>query len=148
MSLDLSAPLRAAIVGESSITDELPAYKGSYPVFTRVPVPDDAPYPMIVIPTEVGGGDSDGIDNLQPAVVRDVNVYGRNDPNDPTSYRQVESIADAVWELLHRQRAAITAPAGWSITDVQAARPSPAPVDDEQTAGRRVQVTVRLAKLN
>lgn len=144
MSLDLSESIRAAVVAESAVTGELPAYKGSYPVFTRVPVPDDAPYPMIVVPDEAGAGDEDGIDFLAPVVVRDVVVYGRNDS--VAHYLQAVALADAVWELFHRRRASIEAPAGWSVTDVRASRPRPAPDDGEQLVGRRVELTVRLSR--
>lgn len=146
MSLDLSAPVRAAIVAASAITSTLPAYLGSYPVFTRVPVPDDAPYPMVVVAAQFPGGDEDGVSDQRPIIVRDVMVYGTNGRAATSDqYRAVETIAHALRELFHRQRGAITV-AGWSVTEIVAATPQPAPVDDEQTVGRRVEVTVRLAR--
>lgn len=143
MSHDLSAPVRAALVGAGVVTAALSAYLGSYPVFTRVPVPDDAPYPMIVVHAQFGAGDEDGVDDLRPIAVRDVTVYGRNDTAE--HYRAVESLAYAVWELFHRQRASLSVP-GWSVVDVRAQQPRPAPVDDEEIIARRVELTVRLAR--
>ena len=142
---DLSVPYRVAIIAASGITAELPAYLGSYPVFTRVPVPDDAPYPLVVVASQLHGGEEDGLDDQRPLVDRDIMVYGLNDT--PAHYRQVETIAFALHALFHRQRAAITV-AGWTVADLTAVGPEPAPVDDEQTVGRRVTVRARLAKKN
>jgi hypothetical protein len=145
VSLDLSVPIRDAIVAETAITDELPAYLGSLPVFTRVPVPDDAPYPLIVVAAQFQGAMDDGINDQRPAIVRDVIVYGKNDT--AANYRQVEAIAFAVRDLFHSQREAIIVP-DWGVIDITAMAPAVAPVDDEQTVGRRVELTVRLARKN
>lgn len=145
MSLDLSAPIRTAVIGDTTITDELPAYAGSVTVFTRVPVPDDAAYPMIVIHAQMHGGDDDGINDQRPTVLCDVTTYGRNDT--AAHYRQVETIAFAVRELFHRKRLAISV-SGWAVVDIQARGPSPAPADGEQIIVRRVELAVRLARQN
>jgi hypothetical protein len=145
MSLDLSTPIRNAIIAETSITSMLDAYKASFPVFTRVPAPDDAPYPMIIAHAQFGGGDEDGVNDLRPIVVRDVSVYGQNDSAE--HYRATEALAFNVWELFHRQHNVITV-TGWSVTDVRAQLPRPAPTDDEKTVARRVQLTIRLARKN
>lgn len=140
--MDLSAPIRAALVGEPAVTSELTAYANSVPIFTRVPVPDDAPYPMVVVSSGFQVGDGDGLNDEQPQLVRDVLVYGRNDAD---SYRKVERIAFAIRDLFHRHRGSITV-SGWDVVSVVATGPAPAPVDDEQTVGRRVELTVRLAR--
>lgn len=145
MTLDLATPLRIALLAEAAVASALPAYKGSKPIFTRVPVPDDAPYPMIVLPTQIDGGEEDGVNDLRPIVVRDVSIYGKNNTAD--HYRAVETMAFNVWELFHRQRAVLTVP-GWTVTSVAAQQPRPAPTDDEDTVGRRVELTVRLARKN
>lgn len=142
--MDLATPIRSALIGASSVTGELTAYKGSFPIFTRRPVPEDAPFPMVVVSSGFQAGEQDGINDQRPVLVRDVLVYGRNDIAE--KYRQVETIAFAVRELFHRQRDSI-AVSGWSVVDVLASGPSPAPTDDEQTAGRLVELTVRLARM-
>lgn len=141
MSAELSVPIRNAIVGESAITSELDAYLGGLPVFTRRPVPDAAPYPMIVVSPDITVSDEDGISDFRPVQVRDIAIYGRN--STPANYRQVETIARAVYSLFHRQRTSITV-SGWDVTQITARGPRPAPVDDEQTVGRVVEVTVHL----
>jgi hypothetical protein len=140
---ELSLAIRATILASAAVTVELADYAGSYPVFTQVPVPADAPYPMIATPNDIPGGDEDGVADLRPVIVRDVNIYGYNDT--PAHSRQVDRIAQAVWGLFHRQRGSI-AVSGWSTVSVVAVTPAPAPTDDEQIAGRRVELTVRLAK--
>lgn len=145
MSLDLSAPIRAALVADAGVTASLPAYAESYPVFTRAPAPDDAPYPMIMLATQFQAGEEDGLTDQRPSIVRDVVVYGLNDT--AAHYRTVEALAHAVRTLFHRRRHSIVV-SGWSVTDVVASGPRPAPVDDEQTVGRLVEVIVRLARQN
>lgn len=143
MTPDLSAPIRAAIIAASGITSLLPAYKGSYPVFTRRPAPADAPYPMIMVSPDAAGTDADGVSDYRPALERDVIVYGRN--TTAAEYRITESIAREVRALFHRARSSI-AVAGWIVAGVVAAPPRPAPTDDEQTVGRVVALTVQLAR--
>jgi hypothetical protein len=146
--MDLSAPIRAALVGRSAITTELTAYKGSYPVFTRVPVPDDAPTLVLVVSSGFQAGEEDGLNDHRPLLLRDVLVYGlRSTDPSQDEYRAVERIAFEVRELFHRRRTAIVVP-GWSVADIIADGPAPAPVDDEQTVGRRVSLTVKLARHN
>lgn len=142
---DLAVPYRAALVGAAAITDNLLDYYGSYPVFTRAPVPDDAAdyYPIIVVGAQIQAGEADGMSDQRPVVDRDINVYGRNDT--PAHYRAVETIAFAVHDFLHRAPSAITV-SGWVVIDLTALGPDAAPVDDEQTVGRRVTVRARLAK--
>lgn len=143
MIAELAAPIRAALVAEADITGELAAYKGSYPIFTRRPAPADAPYPMILVSSDITATDVDGIADYRPVQVRDIAVYGKNDTAE--HYRQVEDIARAVRELFHRQSDAI-AVSGWGVTQITASGPRPAPTDDEQTVGRVVELTVQLYK--
>src|SRR5688572_16505570 len=131
MSLaDLSIPLREALVAAASVTSQLPAYQGSYPVFTRRPVDAVAPYPMIVVSPDITKTDQDGIDDQRPVIVRDISVYGLNDT--PAKYRTVETLARAVHDLFHRNRLAITV-SGWAVVAITATGPIPAPVDDDAT---------------
>lgn len=146
MSADLGRPIRDAIVGAAAITALLPAYLGGFPVFTRRPVPDAAPYPMIVVSPDVAAEDQDGINDQRPMLQRDVAVYGRNITGD--EYRAAEAVARQVHALFQSQgRLAIAVP-GWHVIDINARWPMPAPTDDEQTVGRVVPLTIRLAKQN
>lgn len=145
MSVDLAQPIRNALVGASSITSLLPAYLNGYPVFTRRPVPDDAPFPNLVVSPDVAADEQDGVADQRPVLQRDVMVYGRNTTD--AEYRAVEAVARQVHTLFHRQRNSITV-SGWGVVDVVARFPMPAPTDDEQTVGRVVPLTIRLSKHN
>jgi hypothetical protein len=140
----LSEPLRTAIVSSSNIISMLPVYLQSYPVFTRRPVPGDAVYPMILISPDITVTDQDGVNDQRPVYMRDVAAYGLN--NTPTHYRTVEDIGAALRELFHRNRTAISV-SGWGVIDIIAHGPRPAPVDDNDTVGRVVSLTIRLARL-
>lgn len=144
MSADLAAPIRTALIGSAEITNQLEGYKVSYPVFTRRPAPLDAPPIMIMVSPNVAKADQDGIDDERPIIVRDVAVYGPNEPAE--NYRKVESIAFAVHDLFHRQRTAITV-SGWYVVMITATGPIPAPTDDDKTVGRVVSLTIMLARL-
>lgn len=138
--MDLAAPLRVALVGDSAITNELTAYAGDYPVFTRRPVPEDAPYPMIVVSPDVAIDEQDGINFNRQAQVRDIAVYGKNNS---AEYRAVETLAYAIRSLFHRNSAAISV-SGYNVIDIVTSGPIPAPTDDNQTVGRMVTLTVRM----
>lgn len=143
MSVDLSEPIRSALVGAASITSQLAAYKGSYPIFTRRPAPTDVTFPIIMVSPDIASTDRDGINYQAPVLERDIAVYGQNDT--PAHYRAVESIAYAVRALFHRRRLALTVP-GWGVTNLLARGPIAAPTDDEQSVGRLVSLTVFLSK--
>lgn len=143
MMPDLSEPVRDALIAAAAITSELPVYQGSYPIFTRVPVPDDAEYPLIVVGAQVQAGSEDGVSDERPVVVRDITVYGEN--TTAAKYRAVERAAHAIHAIFHRRRGSIIVP-DWAVMNVTAVGPAPAPVDNEQTVGRRVSVTFRLAR--
>lgn len=140
---DMAPGLRAAIVGRSEISSLLPAYKGSFPVFTRRPVPDGAPYPLVMINPDASQQDQDGVSDTRIQVTRDIAVYGRNDT--ASHYVDVETIAYAIREAFHNQRDSFTVE-GWHIANVRAIGPRPAPVDDEQTVGRVVSLTALLVR--
>ena len=140
---DLAEPLRAAIVGASSITALLPTYVGSPTVFTRRPVPHDAPYPLIVISSDITVFNEDGVNDFRPINTRNILVFASNDT--AIHYRVVDTLANLVRDLFHRNRNAITV-SGWSIIDIQASGPEPIPGDD-QIEGRLIMLAIRLAQL-
>lgn len=142
MGADLATPIRSAIVADSSITDLLLTYLGSFPVFTRRPVPEDTPYPCIVVSDNIAASDQDGVNDVRPVQIRDVAIYGRNDLP-ATHMRNVNEIALKVRRLFHRHKNILVVP-NWTVIDVTCTGPIPAPVDD-QISGRIVTLTVRLA---
>lgn len=137
-TLDVLPGLRAAIIAVPAITAKLGVYNGAPSVHTRRPVPSDAPYPMVVI-SKVTRADDDGINDFRPVQIVDINVYGPQ----PDKYRDVEAVSELIYGLFHRQARALTV-TGYSVTDIRCTGPSPAPVDDENTVGRRVTLTIRL----
>jgi hypothetical protein len=139
--IDLAVSMRAAIVADPAITADLTAWKGTFPVFTRRPIPPDAPYPVIVVSPDVAVSDEDMLDTPMVMIVRDIAVYGRN--AEPDDYRTVEALAYRVRDLFHRERFSL-APAGWRVVDVRASGPVPAPTDDADVVGRVVTLTVRV----
>jgi hypothetical protein len=143
MSANLAQPILTALRASGAITAQLTAYMGSFPIFTRRPAPTDAPYPMIMVSPDISVSDLDGINDFRPQQQRDITVYGQNDT--PAKYRVVEAMAYQIRDLFHRQRRALLV-AGWSVTDIRAIGPIPAPTDDEQTVGRLVSLTIQLAK--
>lgn len=143
MSIDLKAAVRTAILANAEIRDELATYGSSKAVFTRRPIPDDAPYPCIVI-SDMVIDDGDGLVSRRPTIDVDVCVYGKNDPQG-AEYRTTETIGYALRNLFHRQRWSITQ-AGAHVSDVTCRGPLPAPTDDEKTVGRVVTLQVRLVE--
>ncbi|MGB3834821.1 MAG: hypothetical protein WA975_23485 [Mesorhizobium sp.] len=138
-SLELLVPLRAAIIANAAITAKLGKYQGAPSVHTRRPVPADAGYPLITVGPIITRSDEDLINGYRPIVVIDINVYGEA----AAHYRDVEAVADMIYAMFHRQRRAISV-TGYSVTQITATGPSPAPADDDAHVGRRISLTLRL----
>jgi len=149
--LDLSEPLRDAIVASTDIVIRLASYLDGYAVFTRRPVPSLAAYPMIVLSSDIAYGDEDGISDSRPIIVRDISIYGRNDT--PAHYRVIDELGYLVRDLFHRQPTSITVP-GWHVIQIIANGPSAAASghqsamasDEEQIVGRTVSLTISLSE--
>jgi hypothetical protein len=144
MSVDITVPIRNALLARAAITTRLPNYLDSKTVFTRRPVPADAPFPMIIVSPDITLGDTDGIADERPIIERDISIYGKNDT--VARYNVVEELGYEVRNMFRRNWKAITVP-GWKVVQIFAAGPIMAPVDDEQTVGRLVSLTVQLARL-
>lgn len=139
--VDLSEPIRDAILSSSDITSLLDSYKSSYPVFTRRPVPDDAPPIVIVISQDVTSDYQDGINDFRPVIVRDVVVFG---PNEPASqFRRVQQIARHIHSLFHHSRHVLNVQ-DWTTVLIIATGPVSLPQDD-QTVAEAVTIQVTLA---
>lgn len=139
-ALDILAPLYAAVLHDSAISGALGSYNGAPSIHTRRPVPDDAGYPQIVIGPMISRGNVDGISTNRPRLTIDVLIYGTQ----PDQYRTVEDLGDRVFRLLHKQKRAIDV-TGYSVTQILATGPAPAPTDDEKIVGRRVSLTIDLS---
>lgn len=137
-SLEVLVPIRAAIIADAAIVAKLGTYQGAPSVHTRRPVPVDAGYPMVTVGPIITRSDEDGINSFRPVVVIDINVYGEA----AAHYRDVEAVADMIYAMFHRQRAISVA--GYSVTQITASGPSPAPADDDTHIGRRISLTLRL----
>lgn len=142
MSVDLAAAIREAIVNNSDITADLPAYVGSYPVFTRRPVPSQAPYPLIAISPDVSSADTLRLLAVEtPQIVRDIIIAGNQETAEV--YRTVERIAYNVQALFHRNKRAIDIE-GYTVDFINAFGPIIGPTDDDAKVVRIVTLTISL----
>ena len=144
MSVDLAVPLRSAIVANSAITAKLTAYGGSFPVFTRRPLPADVPKLVIIVSPDIAQSNTDGLSDQRPVFTRDISIYGKNDS--PQDYRDVEMLAYLIHDLFHRKRNAISV-VGWGVSFITAVGPIVAPTDDDNFVGRLVTLNIQLGKL-
>ena len=139
--MDLSTAFYSALSADDTVTGYVATY-GSYPcIFTRVPVPSDAPYPMLVVMPPASVQDFDFLTNKKLSITQDLMVYGEQDPD----YRDVESLAWYLRDLFARNKFAISI-TDWSVMDIQVSGPTPAPVSDEQHVARRVELTITLCE--
>jgi hypothetical protein len=146
MAPDLTQSIRDALIADAEITGQLPAYLGSFPIFTRRPVPNDVPLPLVIVSQDISLGEEDGIRDFRPIIHRDVAVYHSNEL--PANYRQVDVIAQSVRRLFNRQRFSLTLPTGWTLTDIQAEVPIAVEVEEDKITGRVVQLSIRVALLD
>lgn len=138
---DVILSIRDLILGQPVITGLLSSYLGAPAIFTRVPVPDAAIYPMITISRNRMQSNEDGVNDHRPVLGYEIATHARNDLP-PTQYRDVSTAAHAIRALFHRRRN-ITLQ-GWSIIDQRCIGPTElSPVD--QITTRVVNLTVRLA---
>lgn len=145
---DLARPLLNALLANASIVEDLPAFNNTVPIFTRRPPPVGAPYPMILISSDIAKQNKDGYDDLRPLITRDVAVYGLNNQGGDSSsdhYRLVEDLALRVFALFHRDHMVLVPPDGWVLVDIESIGPIPAPADDDMYVGRIVTLHVQLA---
>lgn len=142
---DTTVALRAAILNDPDIAPKLATWQGSPAIFTRLPIPEDAPFPCVVIPFEAATLDQDFLTSDLTVQVRDIMVYGNiaSPGTDEDQTRTVDSIARALRKLFHRNRAALGNTA-FHVVDIVVNGPRPAPVDDDKTVGRMVTLNMRI----
>lgn len=157
MSLDLGGPLRASIIDQQhaplqAIANEVlglvEQWQGEPAVFAFWPLPADAPALSIVIREEDAAvSDNDGLTSSRPVIERDVMVYGRRgSPGEADDQSEaVTRIGYLLRDLWHRQKFSVQ-PEGYSVTQLIVRGPVPAPVDDDGTIGRMVNLTVQLRR--
>lgn len=145
--LDLGEPLRAALLAAEHIVADLGRWNDEPAIFTRRPVPEDASDPMIIINPPAAITDDDALNSERPIVLIDLATYGRKaapgTAGDQT--RLVERLAYRQRALFHRQKFSVR-PEGFSVIGIVATGPIAAPVDDEETVGRLVSLTIRLRR--
>lgn len=127
--IDLLPSLRTFLLNDVNLS--------SYPVYTRVPVPENAPYPHIIISPIVSAPDNNFIRCKRRPITHDIYVYGNNDSS--TNYREVERIALIIANKFDTfNRHFIDLPVGVNLIDVTVRGPLTAPVDDLTKVGRAV----------
>ena len=135
--IDLQPAIRSVILNDVNIIGSFPAYQGSKPIFTRRPVPTDAPYPMIMISQPIANPQNDFVDCDRRTFTYDIAVYGLNDNS--TNYRFVETTANKIAKKFHRLKPyEISLPVGSSLIQSSTIGPLSAVVDDQNKVGRVV----------
>lgn len=145
--LDLGPAIREAILLEPTIADDLGEYSHEPAVFTRRPIPQDAPDLYILINPPAAIGDEDPLNAERTVWMGDIAIYGKKAApgSDEDDTRTVEALGFRVRRFLHRQKWALQV-GGFHVIDIRASGPVPAPVDDDKTIGRIVSLIVRLGR--
>lgn len=142
---DVSPAIRAAILDNTTITSRLATWQGVSAVLTRLPIPEDVPFPCVVVPFNSVTTDQDALINKRTVIVRDVMVYGNiaapGTSEDHT--RRVDEVAYELRKMFHRNRASL-GNAPFHVIDIVVNGPRSAPVDDDKTVGRMVTLTMRI----
>jgi len=146
-TLDIAPALRAAIIAADF---PLAEWNGAPAVFTRRPVPADAPYPFVLINAPVGISDVDFLTTRLPVVHRDVIVYGLQGEGlaGETQYRAVDAMGYQLRTLFHRQPHSVDLLPAYSVVEIVVMGPMIAPTDDERIVGRAVRLRLKLRDLS
>ena len=139
--MDLPAAFYDALTSDSTVKGYLGTYLTTPCVFTKVPVPSEAPFPMLVVMPPASVSDFDYLNAKKLYILQDLIVYGEQD----SDYRDVEALAWYLRNLFHREKDVITV-TGWNVMDITVFGPTPAPVSDEKHVARRVELTILLSK--
>ncbi len=100
MSLEISAPIRTALIELAGVGDVLDQYAGEPAVFTRRPTPADAPLFIALVNPNTFLIDADGLTSKRPIVGRDIAIYGPQ----PDKYWPVTDMATLIYRHFHRVR--------------------------------------------
>jgi hypothetical protein len=121
------------LVGDATIQGLVGTYGGSYCIFTTHPVPEDAPYPLILTAGHVADDAWDTKETPGRELLRDIHAYTAVTGSATT----VEAMGERIRALFHRQLLTV---AGFSSVLTLAS--GPIQHDGEDFYGRVV--TVRL----
>lgn len=135
--IDLQPNIRSFLLSDPSISALLPNYSGSKAIFSRMPVPTDVSYPLIIISPIVTDVERDYVNKERRVLSYDIWVYGSNDTS--ANYRKVEELAFLVARKMHRlDKTSFSMPSNASLIQVTALGPLPAKVDDQTKTGRAI----------
>lgn len=129
----LTQAIYDTLAEDATLTALLSTYREEPAIFTTEPAPGDAEMPYIVTAGEVAQEPFDTKTTLGRDVMRDVRCYAPTNGSAGT----VESIAERVRALLHRQSLSITG-YGWVLSECS----GPIAADEQDAYGRIV--TIRL----
>ena len=127
------------MAADATLTALLATYNGSPAIFTVDPAPDDAELPYIVTAGEIVSSAFDTKTTRGRELRRDVRCYAEADDSAVT----VESMAERVYTLFHRQTIAIE---GFGVWVAECSGPIAA--DEEDAYGRVVTVRLLLVELD
>lgn len=143
--INLLPYLRDKVVSDTPLSTLLSSYKDSKAVFTRVPVPEDAKYPMVVI---TGPTTDNELDFLDCSQMREVTfqIVAYNENDSAEDYRTCESIAYRLNKIFHNMDTfALTLPSGVKLLKSSASLPFAAPADDLQTVAKGIILTLKIS---
>lgn len=152
--LDMLPHLRSSLIAGDpdrgiDIAELVEEWKGEPAVFTRRPVPADAPDLIIICNPAITILDEDALVSRRPVWTSTIAIYGRKgapgSADDQT--REVEALGWRIRALFHRQRFSVR-PEGFSVIEVTAGGPVPGPTDDDKQVARIVQLRIRLRENN
>ena len=143
---DLIALIRTAIVSDAGITAKLPAYKNSYPVFTRAPIPTDATYPCVTISEPTILTHEDGVNDQRITLVHEIAVYG-NAVNPASDWQLVQEISQLIANLFHRKPGSLgELDDDWKVVSIRAGGRGLPPADSlAQNSGALVELNILIA---
>ncbi len=134
---DLTAALRL-LIAESTCALQLATYLGDPAVFSRVPVPAAADYPMVVI-TTASVQEEDAVRDFRPTLSYNIAVSGLN--NEAAQYRVVSQVAYCIRALLHRQKNVVIDE--WTTVDQRCI----GPVDQPSAGSISTRVVTLIARI-
>lgn len=145
--LDLGPPLRDSLMDSVGVLEELGQWKGEPAIFTRRPLPQDAPDQVIIIEDPMALTDADALNSDRPIVHLDISFHGRKGApgTSEDDTRVVVRRAYRARDHFHRQKFSVQ-PQGFSVIDVRAEGPVVGPTDNDKAISRIVTLTIRLRR--
>lgn len=137
--IDLSVMIRKYLLTIPEFTSIIADYQGDESIFNFRPVPEDAPYPMAIISSALGGADSDYVNCFKRDIPYHVTIYSKIESGN--DYKKIENLANLVARSFHRIRPSLLeVPQGVNIVSVTASNPFIAPTDDNSVIARAINI--------